>query len=99
MAKSCRDMLMRGCLCGVLVILLVSCTSMKQSLHLEKVEQKMGAYAEARYRKAMMYMEDSRFELAQEQFAIVAVTAASPSLRQLGIDGYSKADRAIALRR
>ena len=63
------------------------------------LDKKMDVYAEVRYRKAMDYMEASRFALAQEQFAIVAATANSPKLKQLGLDGYAKADTAIAVQR
>ena len=60
---------------------------------------RMDGYARARYEKALMYMEESRFELAREQFAIVAAVAVSPELRRLALDGYAKVGRAIAVRR
>ncbi len=59
----------------------------------------MDDYADARYRKAISYMKESRFELTQEQFAILAATAKSPELKKLGLDGYSKAYNAIAIKR
>lgn len=82
-----------------LLLLGAGCESIKNSMPWEQVDKKMDVYAEARYRKAIHYMEESRFELAQEQFAIVAATANSPKLKQLGLDGYAKADTAIAVKR
>lgn len=78
---------------------LTGCESIKNSMPWEKVDMKMDTFAEARYRKAMHYMEESRYELAQEQFAIVAATANSSQLKKLGLDGYAKADTAIAVKR
>ncbi len=92
-------------LIGLVVLLVPSlfvvsgCETIKNSMPWEHVDKKMDIYAEARYRKAVHYMEESRFELAQEQFAIVAAIANSPELKQLGLDGYSKADTAIAVKR
>ena len=92
-------------LVGVVVLLVPSlfmvagCETIKNSMPWEHVDKKMNIYAEARYRKALHYMEESRFELAKEQFAIVSATANSPGLKKLGLDGYSKADTAIAVRR
>ena len=75
------------------------CETIQNSMPWEKVDRKLEVYAEARYRKAIHYMEESRFELAQEQFAIVAATANSAELKKLGLDGYAKADTAIAVKR
>nr|MBF0223093.1 hypothetical protein [Desulfobulbaceae bacterium] len=86
-------------LLGASFVLLSGCESTKNSMPWEKVDLKMDAYAEARYRKAMHYMEESRYELAQQQFAIVAATANSAQLKKLGLDGYAKADTAIAVKR
>jgi hypothetical protein len=59
----------------------------------------MENYAEDRYAQALLYMEASRFELAQQQFAIVEKTAVSEELRQLAHDGHSKATAVIEAKR
>lgn len=59
----------------------------------------MQKYAEARYLKGLRYMRESRFELAQEQFAIAAATAVSPELQNLARTGYAKVDLALAVKR
>ncbi len=61
--------------------------------------RQMEVYAEARYKKAMNYMKESQFELAQEEFAIVASTANSQELRLLALEAYNKADKAISVKR
>ena len=78
---------------------LAGCGTIKNKMPWEKLDLKMDDYADARYRKAIIYMKESRFELAQEQFAIVAATANSPELKKLGLAGYSKAYTAIAIKR
>lgn len=59
----------------------------------------MDAYAKERYGQAMLYMEASRYELAQQQFAIVEKTAVSQELRQLAHEGYNKAAGVIEAKR
>ena len=65
----------------------------------EYAEGQMEEYAEARYEKAMRYMESGRFELAQEQFAIVASTTVSEELRRQALYGYEKIAKVMAVRR
>jgi len=93
-------------LAGTVILLVVApvffvtgCESIRNSMPWEQPDQKMEAYAESRYRKAMRYMEESRFELAREQFAIVAATTTTLKLKKLGLDGYAKAETAIAVKR
>jgi hypothetical protein len=86
-------------LLGTSIFIGTGCERIKNSMPWEKMDQKMETYAEARYRKAMRYMEESRFELAREQFAIVAATTTTPELKKLGLDGYVKAETAIAVKR
>jgi len=59
----------------------------------------MEKYAEERYAQALLYMEASRFELAQQQFAIVEKTAVSSELRELAHEGYTKAAGVIEAKR
>ena len=59
----------------------------------------MEKYAEERYGQALLYMEASRYELAQQQFAIVEKSAVSLELRQLAHEGYSKAAGIIEAKR
>lgn len=59
----------------------------------------MEKYAEERYAQALLYMEASRFELAQQQFAIVEKTAVSEELRQLAHEGYANAAGIIKAKR
>lgn len=59
----------------------------------------MEQYAKERYAQALIYMEESRYELAQQQFAIVEKTAVSARLRQLAQEGYSKAGGVIEAKR
>lgn len=59
----------------------------------------MEKYAEERYAQALLYMEASRYELAQQQFAIVKKTAISEELHQLGHDGYNRAAGVIKAKR
>ncbi|MDD5758374.1 MAG: hypothetical protein PHI06_04760 [Desulfobulbaceae bacterium] len=59
----------------------------------------MENYAKACYAQGLLYMENNRFELAQQQFAIVEKTAVSEELRQLGHDGHNKAAGAIRAKR
>lgn len=59
----------------------------------------MEKYAEERYAQGLLYLEASRFELAQQQFAIVEKTAVSQELRQLGHEGYNKAAGVIEAKR
>lgn len=59
----------------------------------------MEGYAEGRYAQALRYMAASRYELAQQQFAIAERTAVSPDLRQLAHDGHSKAAGVIEAKR
>ena len=59
----------------------------------------MEKYAEERYGQALLYMEASRYELAQQQFAIAEKTAVSEELHQLAHDGYNKAAGVIAAKR
>lgn len=59
----------------------------------------MEQYAEERYAQALIYMEDSRYELARQQFAIVEKTAVSEKLRQLAQEGYDKAGGVIEAKR
>ncbi len=59
----------------------------------------MESLAEEQYAQALLYMEASRYELAQQQFAIAEKTAVSPELRQLAHDGYTKAAGAIEAKR
>ena len=59
----------------------------------------MEGYAEDRYSQPLRYMQASRYELAQQQFAIAERTAVSPDLRQLAHDGYNKAAGVIEAKR
>ena len=95
----------RNIMFAIFVILLIGVNSNAQSKKIffdipsQEVASAMDAFAEQRYKKAIRYMEESRFELAQEQFAVVAATADSPELKELGLAGYSKAGTAIVLKR
>lgn len=99
MTKLCRNRTGFVVLLATCALVLFGCESIKNSMPWENVNLKMESYADARYRKAIRYMKESRFELAQEQFAIVAATANSSELRELGLEGYSKANKAIAVKR
>lgn len=55
--------------------------------------------AEKSYAQGLRYLEAGRFELAQEQFAIVEQTATSPELQQLAHEGQAKAAAIIAGKR
>lgn len=59
----------------------------------------MEKYAEERYAHGMRYMEQGRFELAKQQFAIVERTAISPDLRELAHQGHDKATAIIEAKR
>jgi len=59
----------------------------------------MEKYAEECYAQGLLYMESNRFELAQQQFAIVEKTAVSEELRQLGHDSYNRAAGVIKAKR
>ena len=83
----------------VMFAALAGCGKIPVSMHRTGSSTQMDEYAKARYEMAVGYMEQSRFELALEQFAIVAAVAADPELRQLALDGYAKVDKAIAVKR
>ena len=59
----------------------------------------MEKYAEERYAQALVYMEASRYELAQQQFAIAEKTAVSLELHDLAHEGYNKAVNVIKAKR
>jgi len=99
MSKFCLNLIGKVVLLMTPVFIFAGCASIKNRMPWENVDLKMESYAEARYRKAIGYMEESRFELAREQFAIVAATTTTPELKKLGLDGYAKADTAIAVKR
>lgn len=82
-------------------IFLVGCNTWRSSKSMLGFdnEWKMERYAIARYEKALDYMEQNRFELAQEQFAVVAATSVSPDLRKQAMEAYARADKAIAIKR
>ncbi len=83
----------------LLALLFTGCDTLRTSYRELSPSGKMENYAETRYNKAINYMKVSRFELAQEQFALVAATTNSPELRQRALEAYTKADRSIALKR
>lgn len=84
---------------GAAALLLAGCESLAPGRFGLNDEGRMQQYAEARYLKALRYLDESRFELAQEQFAIAAATAVSPELQNLAREGYARVDRAIAVKR
>ena len=61
--------------------------------------KEMDYYAKERYEQALRYMEASRYELAQQQFAVVEQTAVSPRLQQLAREGGAKAEAVIEAKR
>ncbi len=61
--------------------------------------KKMENYAQKRYLLALEYMEQSRFELASQQFAIASNSARTPELKALAAEGYNKANSIIVGRR
>lgn len=76
---------------------LTGCASWNHSLL--KLGRGMEYDARDRYTQALRYMEADRFELAQEEFAIVKRTADSPKLYELACEGYDKASAVIESRR
>ena len=83
----------------LMITLLAGCDTLRVELLKANNSRLMEKFAEVRYEKAVRYMEESRLELAQEQFAIVAATAVTPELRARAMNGYAKADRAISVKR
>jgi hypothetical protein len=86
-----------GILSIVLLLGLGGCAAHHPSM--STINKGMEYSARERYAQALRYMEANRFELAQEQFAIVKNTADSPELYNLACDGYEKTTAAIEARR
>lgn len=88
---------------GVVLLLIVflsgstGCAAWHHSLM--SISKGMEYDARDRYNQALRYMEADRFELAQEEFAIVKRTADSPKLYELACEGYDKASAVIEARR
>jgi hypothetical protein len=61
--------------------------------------ERVESYAQERYQIGIEYMEQSRFELASQQFAIASNSAKTPELKALAAEGYNKANNIIAGRR
>lgn len=76
---------------------LLACGPRHRSL--TSLDKGMEYYAKERYDQALRYMEESRFELAREQFAIVEQTSVSPELQELAREGYAKAGAVIKAKR
>jgi len=86
-----------GFLLIVFLLGLAGCASHHPSM--STINKGMEYSARERYAQALRYMEANRFELAQEQFAIVKNTADSPELYELACEGYKKTTAAIEARR
>ncbi len=61
--------------------------------------QALDLYAWGCYERGLRYMEESRFELAREQFSIAASSAVSETLYEDALDGLRRAEQVIQVKR
>jgi len=79
------------------VLLAAGCSARYHSMATEG--KGMEKFAEERYAHALRFMEEGRFELAREQFAIVERTAITPELKGMAQAGQDKAAAIIEAKR
>ncbi len=97
MNRSIVKVMVRGGIGFVLCLAVFGCSPYCRNI--SPCSTNMEKYAEARYAQGLLYMEASRFELAQQQFAIVEKTSVSQELHQLAHAGYNKAAGVIEAKR
>ncbi|MCB2182841.1 MAG: hypothetical protein KQH63_12480 [Desulfobulbaceae bacterium] len=61
--------------------------------------QALDQYAWSCYERGMQYMDQSRFELAHQQFSFAASSAVSEALYKEALDGMRRAEQIIQVKR